>query len=127
MRNVLLGFMMVLMFTPVLVCAMAFCPMSSAQASEIPSSDMPCHQSDDGEGGPMLALDCMGIDLFQQGAGVDFQPDQSIDKADVPWAISADGHRFLSARTNSIRGPPGWADQRQSQRPILLLTQRFRL
>lgn len=33
MRRIMLGFMTLLMLTPVLTCVMAFCPMQSAQAA----------------------------------------------------------------------------------------------
>ena len=89
MRRILLGFMTLLMLTPVLTCVMAFCPLESAQAAE----PKPCHQSEETKkngqkSGPMFALDCMGVDLFQPDIQADIaQPDLSVDHIDFVWKI----------------------------------------
>lgn len=121
MRKTLLGFMMLLMLTPILVCAMAFCPMQ-AQAAE----GEPCHQSDDNQG-LMLSLDCMGVDLFQQDISNDIQPDQSVDSVVFAWADLVAEYNFQPDNINSIRGPPDRTIDPQSQPSLILTTQRFRI
>ena len=81
MKRYLLGFLMLTMLTPSLACAMAFCPMETTQTPGVS-----CHESNDETAAPMLALDCMGVDLFQQDVNNDIQPDQSIKKIDYAWA-----------------------------------------
>ena len=108
MRRLILGFMTLLMLTPVLTCVMAFCPMESAQAAE----PKPCHQSEEAQkdgqkGGPMFALDCMGVDLFQSGVQADIvQPDLSVDHIDFVWADITANYDFLLTSGHFIRGPP---------------------
>lgn len=121
MRKVLLGFMTFLMLTPVLACAMAFCP-TQASAADQP----PCHQTDNNDG-PMLALDCMGVDLFQQEASNDISPDGSIDSAPYAWADLVTVYSFRPDNSNGIRGPPDWAAEPKTKPSILLTTQRFRI
>lgn len=122
MRKALLGFMTLLMLTPVLVCAMAFCPMQSAQAA----GQQPCHQSDDNQG-LMLSLDCMGIDLFQQDVSDDIQPDLSVDSVDYAWIDLVADYSFKPDNVNGIRGPPDRTVEPQNQPSIILTTQRFRI
>lgn len=128
MRKTLLGFMTLLMLTPVLACAMTFCPMQSAQAAE----PMPCHESKGQSENkspelPMLVLDCMGIDLFAQGTSVDYQPDQQLNTIDFTWADLSTKYDFSQSTSNTIRGPPNWLQISQTQPSIILTTQRFRV
>lgn len=125
MRNFLLGFMTLLMLMPSLACAMTYCPMQSAQAEE----QKPCHQSEDGKkDGPMLTLDCLGVDLFQQDAQADVpQPQSSVDIINFAWADLAADYNFLPVNIHGIRGPPDWAERTPNQPSIILTTQRFRI
>lgn len=130
MRKILLGFMTLLMLTPVLTCVMAFCPMQSAQAAE----PKPCHQSEESQKdgqktGPMFALDCMGIDLFQQDVQADVvQPDQSLDHINFAWFDLTSNYNALMSTSLFIRGPPpDWLALSRTQPSILLTTQRFRI
>lgn len=122
MRKAFLGFMTLLMFTPVLVCAMAFCPMQAAQAAEME----PCHQSDDNQG-LMLSLDCMGVDLFQQDVSNDIQPDLSVDSIYYAWVDLVAEYSFQPNNINGIRGPPDRTIDPQNQPSLILTTQRFRI
>jgi len=130
MRRIMLGFMTLLMLTPVLTCVMAFCPIESAQAAE----PKPCHQSEqtqkDGQkSGPMFALDCMGVDLFQPGVQADIlQPDLSPDHIDFVWADLTVNYNYSPASGHFIRGPP--FDARPSylnSTDLYLTTQRLRI
>ena len=125
MRKILLGFMTLLMLTPVMTCAMAFCPMQSAHAGE----QKPCHQSKDSKkDGPMLALDCMGVDLFQQDVQADVpQPDQSVDTIHFVWADLTANYSFQPADAHGIRGPPDGAGRTPNEPSLILTTQRFRI
>lgn len=129
MRKALLGFMMLLMLTPVLACAMAFCPMKSAQAAEME----PCHQSqeqsDDQQEGIMFALDCMGVDLFSKDLQSDVsQLDQSLDKVNFVWANVTSSYSLAVAESNFIRGPPFDANPpHNNEHNLYLTTQRFRV
>ena len=126
MRKILLGFMTVLMLTPVLACAMTFCPMQSAQAAE----PEPCHETGDKDTGaelPMLALDCMGIDLFSQDMSVDYALDQQADAPDFTWANLTTEYDFNEGHDNAIRGPPDWLHITQTRPSLILTTQRFRI
>lgn len=130
MRRIMLGFMTLLMLTPVLTCVMAFCPLESAQAAE----PKPCHQSEedqkDGQkSGPMFALDCMGVDLFQPGVQADIvQPDLSVDYIDFVWADIAPKYDFFLASGHFIRGPPfGDSPPHLNNTDLYLTTQRLRI
>ena len=118
---------MFLMLTPILTCAMAFCPMQAAYAAPVP----PCHQLEGGSqnDAPMMALDCMGVDLFQQNVSIDVpQPDPSIDYLSFASADLFVGDRFKSYWAYGNRGPPFGADVfLQAQRAIILTTQRLRI
>ena len=130
MRKLLLGFMTLLMLTPVLTCAMAFCPLDVAQAAE----PKPCHQSaekqaDEPQKGPMMALDCMGVDLFQPDVQVDItQPDLSVDHIDFVWADITANYDFLLTSGHFIRGPPfDDSPPHLNSTDLYLTTQRLRI
>lgn len=123
MKKTLLGFLTLLMLTPALTCAMAFCPMQAAQAADMPT----CHDAVGSGGYLMLALDCMGVDLFQTDVSYDVQPDLSLDSADYAWADLASGYNFKPDNIHGIRGPPDRLDQPNTAASIILTTQRFRI
>ncbi len=130
MRKILLGFMTLLMLTPVLTCVMAFCPMQSAQAAE----PVPCHQSQESPKvgqkiGPMFALDCMGVDLFQQDTQTDVvQPQQSLDHIDFVWVDLTSNYTALISSNLFIRGPPfDTGPARLNNHDLYLTTQRLRI
>lgn len=124
MKKVLLGFMTLLMLTPVLVCTMTFCPMQSAQAAE----PKPCHEAEEkGSKSLMLVLDCMGVDLFQQDTSLDFQPEIIITDVNHTWFDLTADHSLLLEKVNSIRGPPDKYTEPRGQPSIILTTQRFRI
>lgn len=122
MRKTLLGFMTLLMLTPVLVCAMSFCPMQSAQAAQ----GEPCHQTGDNKG-IMLSLDCMGVDLFQNDTANDIQPDLNIDSVDYTYADLTAGWSTVPDNIHGIRGPPERTSEPYARPSLILTTQRFRI
>lgn len=130
MRKILQGFLIVIMLTPVLTCAMAVCPMQAAKAA---AAEKPCHhssgenkQNNPSKSGPMLVLDCMGIDLFSADNTIDLQLNQQIDTLHFAWVDLTTDYGFLPAHDNAIRGPPGAERISQTQPAIILTTQRFR-
>lgn len=130
MRRILLGFITLLMLTPALTCVMAFCPLQSALAAE----PKPCHQSEESQkdgqkNGPMFALDCMGVDLFQTDAQVDIvQPELLIYHIDFVWTDITPNYDFFLASSRFIRGPPFDASPPHTNNTDLYLTtQRLRI
>ena len=127
MRKILLEFMTFLMLTPVLTC---FCPMQSAQAAE----PKPCHHSEEAQkdgqkSGPMFALDCMGVDLFQSDVQADVvQPDLSVDHIDFAWADLTPNYDSLLVSGHFIRGPPfDTSPSHLNNHDLYLTTQRLRI
>lgn len=126
MRKILLGFMTFLMLTPILTCAMPFCPMKGAQAAET----KPCHQSKSSKkSGSMMLLDCMGVDLFQPALQADVPgPDNAADTIHFAWADLTADYSFQPVDLHGIRGPPDGDRRTSINRPSLILTtQRFRI
>ncbi len=114
---------MLMMFMPSLVCAMSSCPMQKAKSAE-----MLCHQSgEESAKTPMLLLDCMGVDLFQQNASNDFQLDQTLEKMDYVWADIFGHSSFDLSATHDIRGPPDRLNLPRFEPSIILTTQRLRI
>jgi hypothetical protein len=141
MQRLLLGFMTLLMLTPVLTCAMPFCPIKAAQAAAVSKSIdesnlPPCHrlalkQKAEGESkksGPMFVLDCMGIDLSNSGVQADMpHPDIALDMIHHIWADSSSDYSFLPHDIYTIRGPPIETARVKHETPLILSTQRFRI
>ncbi|MCB1563685.1 MAG: hypothetical protein KDJ75_08940 [Alphaproteobacteria bacterium] len=123
MRNFLVGFLTLIMFTPSLVCTMDYCPMP------VKSEQKPCHQTSGSQkDGPMLALDCMGVNLFQQEVQIDVpQPDRSVNIIHFAWADIAADYSFQPTKIHDIRGPPDETGQIPDAPPLILITQRFRI
>ena len=122
MKNLTLGILMLIMLTPSLACAMAFCPMQKTEASE-----MSCHESNDNGNILMLALDCMGVDLFQKDVSNDINPDQSTEKIDLVWIDLQNQTSAQLRSAHEIRGPPERLDIAQTRPSIILTTQRLRI
>lgn len=126
MKQFLLGFVMLIMLTPSLVCAMTYCPMQTDA-----SVQMPCHEaSDNGAATLMLGADCMGVDLMLQDTP-DYTPIAQLGDAQdhhpVDFITRNDG---APHNLNIIRGPPiNIVPPRhlQYQAALILTTQRFRI
>lgn len=123
MKSYVLGLLMLIMLTPSLACAMTVCPMQAAQSG----TNMSCHDVQDSVKAPMLVMDCLGVDLFQQDVNNDFQPDQSIEKIDYVWADLFNNAGFEPNSMHDIRGPPEWLDIPRLKPSIILTTQRLRI
>jgi hypothetical protein len=135
MKQFLFGFLMLVMLTPSLACAMTYCPMQQVQtatsgmdmAQDMPH-DMPCHKAGTQSGGPMLALDCMGVDLFLNDVVSDVQPLAALDFVSYGFIDLFDSQAVMLQNSRSIRGPPNhWAEPLTFSSAIILKTQRLRI
>lgn len=134
MRKFLLSFLILLMLTPSLACAMPTC---DPKAQESAAATLPCAEHHPGhqtegkkESGKVnLLIDCMGVDMQKADTTA------SLDKFDlkkdlVVYALVAVASvsQLVSADVGTIRGPPpDWPTLSRTQPSILLTTQRFRI
>jgi hypothetical protein len=128
MKKVLLSFLMILMLTPGLACAMPSCVHhEEVQAS----SDKPCHdeaEQSEKHHGPITNADCAKTDLQNVA-------DQVVKKSDLPGTVfipavteTAAPQQPQLANNSKIRGPPpDWPGLSETSPPVLLTTQRIRL
>jgi hypothetical protein len=132
MKKFLLGFLMLMMLTPSLACAMPMCAdETQAAKAEQPCADHVSHHGDK-ESIPKnkagLMADCMGVD-FQTADTT------SLEKSDIKTSpiffavVDETTFQFLGyTDTGTIRGPPpDWPAPSRTHPPILLTTQRFRI
>jgi hypothetical protein len=135
MKQFLFGFLMLVMLTPSLACAMTYCPMQQVQnasggadmAQDMPR-DMPCHNITAQRGGPMLSLDCMGVDLFLNDVVSDVQPLAALDVVSYGFIDLFDSQASMLQNSRFIRGPPNeWAEPLTHSSAIILTTQRLRI
>lgn len=132
MRQLLLGFLMLVMLTPSLVCAMPICTDEALAAkAEVPCADHASHHGDKKEGKsnkPTFMSDCAGVDMQKADTASFEKPDL---KSDSLLFIMADGlvlDAFAHTDAGTIRGPPpDWPALSRTQPSILLTTQRFRI
>lgn len=135
MQKFLLGFLILLMLTPSLACAMPTC---GPKAKESAAATLPCaehHPGHDtgskkegGKGKVNLLIDCMGVDMQKADAA-------SLDKLDIKkdlivYTLVTDAavSQFAPTDAGTIRGPPpDWPALSRTQPSILLTTQRFRI
>jgi hypothetical protein len=126
MKRFLLGFLMITMLTPMLVCGTG-AGVKHAKAAA------PCHNEHPGKSkarnsnGVMFMLDCMQVDLF--GAdGVSIQkPDQSFEYVSYHPARLATAYQFLAIRQKARAPPPGYLPTVDSSPSIIITTGRFRI
>ena len=136
MRKILLSFLMLIMLTPSLACAMPVCAEPAKAAKPMAMSDMPCpsmdHQGKAKEkqsSSGMLMKDCMGLELQVADNGpVVHKPDIS---KDVPVVLAFNIEPVTAwtlDNVRTIRGPPpDWLGHSQTKSSILLTTQRLRI
>lgn len=133
MRKFLLSFLMLIMLTPSLACAMPICadPVEAA-ATEQPCAGHTSHgesKKEDQSGKVMLLKDCMGLELQVADSAASIQKPDLV-KA-IPFILAADIQTvpFWTVSDNTgIRGPPpDWPGHSQTRPSILLTTQRLRI
>lgn len=96
----------------------------------------PCHQQagesrdDSRKKGPMLVLDCMGVDLFQHDAQIDIvHAEPASDQPVFTWPVAAIYQDAFTDTGRYVRGPPFEARlfTRPITRDIYLKTLRIRV
>lgn len=136
MRKILLSFLMLIMLTPSLACAMPVCAEPAQAAKPMSMSEMPCHgmdhHSDKKEkksSSGMLMKDCMGLELQVTDNGpVIHKPDISKDAPAILALNIEPVSVWTLAEATEIRGPPpDWPSHFQTQPSIILTTQRLRI
>lgn len=132
MRKFLIAFLMLVMLTPSLVCAMPICTDEALAAKAgVPCADQAGHHGDkkeDKSSKLTLMSDCAGVDM-QKADTVSFEKRDL--KSDLfPFVLVDDLSLDNVAHTDAgnIRGPPpDWPALSQTQPSILLTTQRLRI
>lgn len=136
MRKILLSFLMLVMLTPSLACAMPVCTEPAQAAKPMNMPDMPCHgmdhHSDKKEkksSSGMLIKDCVGLELQVADNGpVIHKPDVSKNAPAILALNIEPVSVWTLAETTEIRGPPpDWPSHFQTQPSIILTTQRLRI
>jgi hypothetical protein len=133
MKKLLLGFMLLLVVTPSLACAMPVCSnKAGATQSGHPCADHASdHHGDESQSNGKkagLLADCMGVD-FQKATATNIdKPDLKTDFIVYALIDEVLTDQFLYNDKIHIRGPPpDWPDHSQTQPSILLTTLRFRI
>lgn len=137
MRKFLLSFLMLIMLTPSLACAMPVCAEPAQAAKPMAMSDMPpCHgmehhgdKKEKKSSSGMLMKDCMGLELQVADNGpVIHKPDVTKDLPIVMAFNVEPVHVWTVGDISGIRGPPpDWPSHFQTQPSIILTTQRLRI
>ncbi len=127
MKRFVLLFLMLLMLTPGLACAMPSC----THKAEAQANEKPCHdKKEEHQGkqhGPMSSAECAKVDLQGLDGPTLKKPDTSAKTFSffVPEVSASALFRLVDAST--IRGPPpDWPSPAQTVHSILLTTQRIR-
>lgn len=151
MRKILLSFLMLIMLTPSLACAMPVCaaPAAAAKAQCAAHAEhmSMAHNADAGEdhGGMnhnshagkqekqsssgMLMKDCMGVELQKADNSPSiYKPDIS---KDAPVILAFNVQPVSVWTLDDVRGirgpPPEWPSHSQTKPSIILTTQRLRI
>lgn len=128
MRSFLLGLLMLVMFTPLLVCAMPLCNAAASAKSPVHCAGHMAAQDKKTPGKLTFMSDCMGVDIQKADTAGLEKPDLKSEPVFYAVAdILAPSTVFYYA-ANTIRGPPhDWPALSQTQPAILLTTQRLRI
>ncbi len=130
MKKFFLGFLMLVMLTPGLVCG-PFMGMGKAEAAQSMQGMENCEGMDSqkkaSEGDHVFFKDCSKTDLYSADQSSLQKPGIDAKVFFVAWADATPTYVFNPADVHSIRGPPpSWPDISQTQPSILLTTQRIR-
>lgn len=130
MKKALLSFLMLIMLTPSLACAMPSC--SDGQKT-VSTAQQPCaeHHSGPGDdkGGDTLNLliDCMGVDLQTADTPADLKKPDLKTAVLVLMPVDDVMVSRWSPDVNTRGSPPDGLWRSRTQPPLLLTTQRFRI
>ncbi len=132
MRQLLLGFLMLVMLTPSLVCAMPICTDEALAAkAQMPCADHADHHGDKKEGKSdklTFMSDCAGVDMQKADAASFEKPDLKSGSLLFFLVDDLALDNLSHADAVTIRGPPpDWPALSRTQPSILLTTQRFRI
>lgn len=132
MRHLFLGFLILVMLTPSLVCAMPICKDEALAAkAQMPCADHADHHGDKKEGKSnklTFMSDCAGVDMQKADSASYEKPDIKKDFIVYPLVADIAVSLFLLTDLGTIRGPPpDCLALSQAQPSILLTTQRLRI
>jgi hypothetical protein len=132
MKQLLLGFLMLVMLTPSLVCAMPMCTDEALAAkAEVPCADHVDHHGDKNEGQsnkPTFMSDCAGVDMQKADLTSLEKPDLKSNSLVYVLTDASVLNNLSHTDVGSIRGPPpDWPALSQTHPSILLTTQRLRI
>lgn len=132
MRQLLLGFLMLVMLTPSLVCAMPICTDEALAAkAQVPCADHTDHHGDKKEGKSnklTFMSDCAGVDMQKADTASFEKPDLKSDPLLFVLIDDLSLDNVAHTDAGNIRGPPpDWPALSRTQPSILLTTQRFRI
>lgn len=127
----LLSFMMLVMLTPSLACAM---PVCADGRQDIKTAQKPCAehhsdpQKDESKGKVRLLIDCMGVNLQVADSNTDFKKPDTQSDVIVYMLVNETLLSQPDYIVSKIRGPPpDWLSRPETHPPIILTTQRFRI
>ncbi len=128
MRQLLLGLLMLVMFTPSLVCAMPICNAAVSAKSPLHCAGHMAAQNKKTSGKLTFMSDCMGVDIQKADTANLEKPDLKSEPAVYASADTLAPATITGRETNAISGPPhDWPALSQTQPSILLTTQRLRI
>jgi hypothetical protein len=131
MKNFLLSFMILVMFTPGLSCAQFMDHHPDSMTKNSMSKNMPCCPKSKNSSGMDVPLfkDCMKIDL-QQAHGPQFLKKVDVEKKTFPFIqTQALKKEFSPLQNRGARDPPfAWRTSlSETYPPVFLATQRLRI
>lgn len=128
MKQGVLVIMMWCLLLPSLVCAMPSCPLETDKTEQIP-----CHEMADVEMPlessvvPMIALDCLDLELYQVCFTLEFELSQGSDHIDHEALVTANPFSLQIQRLRDIRGSPRIIAHALPPFSVILSTQRYRI
>jgi hypothetical protein len=129
MRQLLLGFLMVVILTPSLVCAMPICTDEALAAkAEVPCANHHGEKKEGKSNEPTFMSDCAGVDMQKADTASFEKPDLKSNPLVYVLTDASALNNLFHTDAGSIRGPPpDWPALSQAQPSILLTTQRLRI
>lgn len=132
MRKFLFSFLIFLILTPSLACAMPVCAPEKQQQiiHEHCTDGFVSYQAREKtqNGKVKFLLDCMGVDMQKADTASIDKPDLKTDFVVYVLATDIVTSQITHTDADSIRGPPpDWPSAPETQPSLILTTQRFRI
>ncbi len=132
MRLLLTSFLLLLILTPSLACAMPTCADDKQQ---VEAKNQPCadrhseHGKDNKDSSTVnFVVDCMGVDMQLADTTSLDKPDFKTDVVIYAFAADVLNNPLIQTKADTIRGPPPDLLSRYETQPsIILTTQRYRI